>query len=194
MGNRLLTKEQDRFLRTNLLGMSNKALTELINQEFGLALKVSQIKTYKKARKLRSGLTGRFEKGCVSHNKGKKFPGKVSSTSFRNGDRPHNTLPIGAERVREGYGWVKVAEPNQWRQKHILIWEAAYGEIPKGHAIVFADQNRLNFDLDNLVLVSREELQICNKKGLLSSNEQLNKSGILVSKVIAKSRKRWKEK
>ncbi len=188
---RLLTAEQDSFLQANLKGIGNKVLADLINQKFDLSLTPIQIKTYKKNHNLSSGLTGQFEKGLVPYNKGKKCPGKTSSTSFQKGSIPHNTVPVGTELTKaDGYMWVKIADPNKWRQKHILIWEEANGKRPSGHVIVFADQNRRNFELGNLVLVSREELFICNRKRLLFSDEELSKSGILISKVLAKAQKK----
>lgn len=187
----LFTENQKQFLIDNVKGITAKALTELVNGEFGLSLKESQVKAFKARHKLPSGLSGCFPKGHVPVNKGRKYPGRTSSTSFKKNIAPHNTLPIGTEILRDdSYLWVKIAEPNVWRQKSFLVWEATYGEIPKDHVIVFADQNRLNFDLDNLVLISRKELFICNQKRFLVANDQLSKAGILVSKVIAKSRER----
>ena len=192
---RLLTSEQDAFLKANIKGVDSKTLTDLINRKFDLSLTSTQIRTYKKNHNLLSGLTGRFEKGSIPPNKGKKYPGKTNTTSFKKGQVCHNKLPIGTELMKaDGYVWIKIAEPNKWRQKHVLIWEAANGKRPLGHAIIFADQDRLNSDLNNLVLVSCEELLILNKKRLLFADEQLSRSGVLVSKVLAKTRKRGSNK
>lgn len=91
---------------------------------------------------------------------------------------------------RDGYVQVKIANPNKWKLKHELIWEASNGKRPKHHVIIFADQNRLNFDLDNLVLISRRELLVCNRRGLLMNDAQLTITGILIGKVVIQSRER----
>lgn len=66
--------------------------------------------------------------------------------------------PIGAEQISHGgYIMLKVAEPNIWRLKHRLIWEAANGPIPPGHSLCFADGNPQNFSLTNLVLLTNQE-------------------------------------
>lgn len=63
--------------------------------------------------------------------------------------------PIGKETVWNNYVFVKVAKPDVWRAKHLLIWEAAHGPVPDGHLVMFADGDPRNFCLDNLILVSR---------------------------------------
>jgi len=77
-------------------------------------------------------------------------------------------LPIGTERWKDGYLYVKVADNpipkkfttkqirSNWVVKHRLVWEAAYGKIPEGKLIVFLDGNRSNFDLDNLYCIDRK--------------------------------------
>lgn len=188
---RLLTQEQDQFLRENMKGRGNKELLELINKKFNLSLTLSQIKSYKKNRNLSSGLTGRFEIGSVPFNKGKKFPGRTNRTCFKKRESPHNTLSVGSEIVDgEGYVRVKIAEPNNWRVKHHILWEERNGPIPENHVVVFADQNRLNFDLENLILISRSELAICNKKKFLGPNSDISRAGVLVSRVIVQMGKR----
>lgn len=69
---RLLTKEQDEFLRDNVIGIGNKELAELMNSEFNLNLTTEQIKSYKANYSLSSGLTGQFDKDHEPWNKGMK--------------------------------------------------------------------------------------------------------------------------
>ncbi len=45
---------------------------------------------------------------------------------------------------------------------HVLVWEAAHGPVPKGHAVVFRDGDRANIRLDNLDLVTRRALMLRN--------------------------------
>lgn len=75
---------------------------------------------------------------------------------FKSGNRPHNTLQVGAEtQDKDGYVMVKIAEPNVWQYKHHI----AFGEpVPKGHKVIFIDGNKRNFGKDNLQLVSNAEL------------------------------------
>lgn len=184
----LLSVEQAEFLKTNVENLSNKELTNLINSKYSLSLKSTQIKAYKQNHKIKSGLTGRFKKGNAPANKGRKYPEMpINSGMFSKGNRPHNYLPVGTERVNgDGYVDIKVSDPNKWVGKHILVWEKINGKKPKGFAILFADQNKRNFDLGNLVLVNRRELLIANKKALLTNNTELTKSGLILAKLYAK--------
>jgi len=66
---------------------------------------------------------------------------------------------IGSETEwKNKYIWVKIGHPNIWRMKHHLIWETAHGQIPDGHRIMFADGDKSNFRLDNLILLSHSDL------------------------------------
>lgn len=192
----LLTMEQEEFLKGNIKGRYNGELAQMLNDRFDLNLTADQLKAYRTNHKIfgKSGLTGRFEKGHESDNKGKKFPGRGDpATVFKAGHRPQNAVPAGTLITRaDGYIWEKIAEPNKWRQKHVLVWEAAHGKRPKGTKIVFADQNRNNLSLDNLILVTDSELAIANQKKLIFKDAQLTKSGMIVAKVMAKINKRKK--
>ena len=184
------TSEQVEFITAHVNDRSNTELTELFNKYFGLNLEVNQIKAFKANRKLSSGLTGQFHKGHVPFNKGKKgisYEG-MKATQFKKGNKPWTYKPVGSERVttKGGYLEVKIADPNKWKGKHILIWEAANGPVPKGHVVIFGDGNKRNFDLDNLVLVSRKQLAMLNKYNLIKGDAELTKTGLLVADIKLK--------
>jgi hypothetical protein len=112
---------------------------------------------------------------------------------------PGNTMPLGSERINaDGYVEIKYAEKggpskNRWKGKHVLRWEQANGPVPKGFAVIFADGNRRNFKLKNLVLVSRKELAVLNHAGMLTSkNEAITKVSVNIArlKVLLADRKR----
>ncbi len=63
-----------------------------------------------------------------------------------------------------------------------------------GYNIIFADGDKYNFDIGNLVLVSNAELLIINKRKLYKRDKELTKTGCLVAKIIDKTNKRRKEK
>ncbi|MDD2401679.1 MAG: HNH endonuclease signature motif containing protein [Clostridia bacterium] len=181
------TKEQADFIADNVKNRGNAELTEMFNRYFGLSLSISKIKRYKANHKLSSGLDGRFKPGHVSFNKGKKGVGGWEPTQFKKGNNPWNYKPIGAERV-DGYGYtnIKIANPNVWKGKHILIWEKENGPVPKGHVVIFGDGNKCNFDINNLILVSRAQLAVLNKHKLIFNNTELTKAGIVIADIYRK--------
>lgn len=198
---RLFTAEQEEFIRSNVKGIGNEELTDMVNAQFGLNITKKQMKQWKNNHHVSSGLTGRYEKGHVPDNKGKKMSkeqyGKCKRTMFRKGNIPHNHRPIGSERINvSGYTEVKVEEPNKWRPKYQVVWEREYGKIPKHHVIIFADGNKQNFDLDNLVCVSRQELIRLNKNQMTLTNKEVTQAYIGIVKLqiaIADKKKRKKE-
>jgi hypothetical protein len=67
--------------------------------------------------------------------------------------------------------------------KHRLIWEQAYGPMPKGTIIIFKDKNRRNFALDNLEAITLKENMERNRmtkyppelRNLIKLNNKLKK-------------------
>lgn len=191
MGRSLFAPGQVRFIEQHVSGRSSQELAELVNRRFNLKLTCAQIKSFKKNHKLSSGLDGRFTKGHVPANKGEKkwYPGG-EATQFQKGQMPHNYKPIGVERVNaEGYVDIKIQDGKahrNWRGKHLLVWEEHHGPVPRGHAVIFGDGNRRNFEPDNLILVSREQLAVLNKKNLIQHNAELTRTGIIIANVFRK--------
>jgi len=186
MAHHRYTEEQQVFIKEHVQGRTTEELTDLVNERFGINLSISQIRAYKKNNKLLSGVDARFKRGRTSYNKGKSTGG-WKPTQFKEGNRPHNYMPVGSERVNgDGYVDIKIADPNKWRAKHLIVWETAHGPVPKGYVILFGDQNRRNFDLDNLLLVSKRQMLTLNRRGLIQRDTELTRSAILVTDLIHK--------
>jgi hypothetical protein len=191
---------QGKFIRDNIAGKTVSELTRLFNSHFGLEIKESQIRAYTKNHKLKSGVGSQFTKGHTPFNKGKKglYFGGVQ-TQFKKGQKPYNYLPVGSERVRsirknrpyqDNYIDVKIEDPNVWKAKHILIWEAHHGPVPKGHAVIFGDGNNRNFDPNNLILVSRKQLAVLNHKKLIQNDADLTRTAIVIADLYSKTYER----
>ena len=128
----------------------------------------------------------RFKKGMTPWNKGIKV-GLIPHSAFKKGNIPRNTRGLFSERVNKaGYTEIKIEEPKKWVKKHRWVWEQKYGEIPKGSVIIFADGNKENLNLDNLICVTRNELKILNQCRLISSVPELTKTGLNIAKIKIK--------
>lgn len=183
------TEEEKAFFREYVPGHSRKEIREEFIRRFGWKITMGQTVGCIKRWKLNTGRTGRFEKGQQSHNKGvpmsKEVYEKASKTMFKKGNVPHNHKPVGSERVNvEGYIEIKVEEPRKWRLKQRVIWEQHYGEIPKGHVIIFADGNKLNTDIENLRMISNKEMLTMTRRQLRTKNQELTDTGIGLAKLI----------
>lgn len=110
-----------------------------------------------------------FPKGHVPANKGRKggpsHPNMVP-TQFRKGNRPHTWKPVGSYAVNaDGYLVQKVqdegTQKDRWRPVHHLVWEAAHGEIPAGHFVVFKGRKPITdpqlLTIDTIECISQAE-------------------------------------
>ena len=168
------------FLRANNRGKTAQEITALLNATFGSAYTREQIKRLRARLKLRSGLSGRFEKNHVPANKGKKgtCPAGCEKGWFRKGHVPHNHHPVGTEILStDGYLKIKVAEPRTWKFKHLIEWEKHKGPVPAGFMVAFKDGDHLNCDISNLMLLSRAENGMMNRAKLRSKDAAITETG-----------------
>jgi hypothetical protein len=119
-----------------------------------------------------AGKAYRFCAGEPSWNKDKPYRpgGRTSETQFKPGrlaHETHNYVPLGTEKVRNGYLVRKVTDDptvypaGRWCFVHRLVWVAAHGPIPPGHLVVFKPgrftTKRDLITLDALELRTRRE-------------------------------------
>ncbi|MBP3908155.1 MAG: HNH endonuclease [Turicibacter sp.] len=182
------TEEQKAYLGEITPGRHHKEIMELVNEKFGLELVVTQISRAINSNGFKTGFTGRFEKGNVPFNKGKTGFNCGKETAFKKGHRPATYRPVGSERVgaRDGYTEIKIADPNVWKLKHRWLWEQHNGPVPKGYALIFADGDKSNITLDNLIVVSRAQLVRLNKNHLIQENKELTETAINVVDLMLK--------
>lgn len=189
-------EEIQKYILDNYKGVGHKDMADQLNSLFGTKYNQVNIKSYYANHKLDSGLKGRFQKGHVPANKGQRgicYEG-CKPTQFKSGQMPHNYRPIGSERINvDGYTEVKIADPKKWKAKHVIVWEEANGPVPKNHVIIFADGNKRNFDLNNLLMLSRQQLVRMNQNHLIQPNAELTKTGVIIANIGIKIGERKKK-
>lgn len=193
----LYTDEMISFFEIGYKTMDLRALTQAFNEKFGMEKSENAIHAVMGKRKITSGRTGRFKNGDPTWNagtKGLKLT-KANKGSFTKGNAPANRKPIGSERIcsKEGYVLIKVNEedpntgsPTRYKHKHVHIYEQHYGPVPDGMVVVFKDSDILNFDPENLVLVSRSELLRMNKHRYKMVPGELKPTVLALSKLEVK--------
>lgn len=78
-------------------------------------------------------------------------------------------LPVGTEKIFNGFVYVKISETREknkthkayhenWKMKAHYLWEKENGKIPKGYCLCYKDGNKLNCELENLYLLTPREL------------------------------------
>jgi hypothetical protein len=60
--------------------------------------------------------------------------------------------------------WVKVAEPNVWKKRAVVVWESLHGPLPRGQVVHHHDRNSLNDEPNNLQAMTRSQ-HIAEHKG-----------------------------
>lgn len=194
-GCKIFSTEVIEYINNNVTKMTLKELVKSVNDTFGTMHTYQQLKSYKHRYNVKRGINYRYEKGHIPHNKGKKgVCGKnCEKTWFKKGHKPVNYKPIGSEKLStDGYVFVKTSNKT-WVQKHRLEWEQHNGAIPKGKVIVFLDGDRRNTDINNLILVTRAELQALNGNSLICNNAEVSKTGVALAKLMVARNKKIKE-
>ena len=183
------TDEEKEYLASIVKGKTYKELLELMNEKFEYEFSSQQIESALRRYNLKTGNTGQFKKYQEPWNKGLKGYMGANKTSFKKGTIPPNYKPVGTERfAKDGYIEVKVKDPNVWELKHRYIYKKHHGEIPNGYNVIFADKNISNFDIDNLILVSKAEMLILNKNKLIFEDKDFTKVGVNIAKLINKTK------
>ena len=182
------SEEQIEFLKNFKGEKTLKELATLLKEKYGVeTININYFRKY--LRKLNVDYkcekynAGCFKRGFSAWNKGVKT-GVKPRRYDKNGDVIWLEKPIGSERVeKKGYTLVKIKVPNTWEYKQRVIWKEIHGEIPTNHVIIFADGNKSNFDIDNLICISKNELRQLNRYKLKKDDADLTKVGIGIVKL-----------
>ena len=181
------SEEEKEYLKTIAKGRGYKEIVKMMSSKFEYEFTENQVARALNRYKIRTGVQTKFKKGSIPWNKGLKGYTSRNSTSFEKGNIPPQYRPVGSERInKEGYIEIKVADPGKWRLKHRVIWEKHNGEIPKNHTVIFADRDKSNLDIDNLLLVSRSQLLMMNRNNLIKDEIELTKVGANIANVLIK--------
>lgn len=162
------TEEFKEVVRQTTRGRRIPEQIKEIKELTGIDISVFCLKKLRQELGVTSGINTQFKKGSIPFNKGKKLSEatreKLKRTWFTRNQVPHNRANIGDRVLRKGYWWEKTEQPNKWELVHVMVWEKYHGKKPPHSAIMFLDGNTENFDIDNLELVYRSELAMCNNR------------------------------
>lgn len=192
------TEDERAFFQEFVPGHTYKEIQGAFRSRFGWDITIGQVKGYMANHKINSGTKGRFEKGHVPANKGRKgtCPAGCAKSWFRQGHTPKNHRPVGSERVsKDGYIEVKVGEPGRWRLKHRVVWEKAFGKIPPGKCVIFLNGDKTDVRVENLAIIDRNVNVRLNQSGLRYQDADSTRAAIEVGVLLAeigKAKKRRK--
>lgn len=163
---RTFTTEEHQYILDHTKGTKDKDLAKMFNLHFGTDFKVLKFQCYKTRKGISNGLQRKWTKDNPPNNFGRS---------------PGNKKPIGSERYHNasGYVYIKIAEPAVWITKQAFMWQKYHGRnIPKGFLVIFLDNNKSNFDIDNLELITRGENSVLNSRKMRYDNAALTKTAL----------------
>lgn len=194
------------FIRDNSWGVSSKDMAEMVNEKFGTNFNEHRMKCFRAKYKIRSGVTGWFQKGREPGNKGRKQSEYCSpealeasrKTQFRKGNHPVNEMQIGAiSTTRDGYLIRKKSmtgsQWERWEFLHRAVWEEHNGPIPEGMTVVFLNGDKKDVRIDNLMLISRGELSTMSRKGYWSADPELTEAAVSLVRLQRRANKKRRE-
>ena len=167
--------------------MPRRELTEQFNVAFCRSVSEQNIKALCQRNGWKTGRTGCIAKGDAPWNKGVTGYMGANATSFQKGQRVHNHKPVGYERTsKDGYIEIKTAEPRTFELKHRVVWRENGRELPNGSIIAFKNGIKTDCRIENLMLMTRNELARLNQSYIKLSTPETHLSCILMAKVKAK--------
>ncbi len=161
---KLFPAEVVEYIKSNHSGCTPPQMAKKLNEIFGKNYTAAQLKSYYNNHDIHSGVISRFQYGKTKHE-----------------------MPVGTVTLRGKFYYEKIADtPNwdqNWKQKHILVWEEAKGPVAPDCLVTFLDGDTTNYHLENLALVTKHENLVLSQDRLRFNDPQLTNTGILIAKV-----------
>lgn len=186
-GSKKYGKEVVDYIKDNAEGLLNEQLAENINHTFGISITKEEVKGIKAYIGAKSGISCydammmTRPDDWVNPRRGKKLSPenyeKIRKAFFKKGFNGLPPCPVGTERVRGNRIFIKIEEPDIWISKAKYVYEKETGEyLKQGEVVVLLDGSIDNFELDNLMKVSKAEVLRYNQMKLEArKNKELNK-------------------
>lgn len=194
------------YIVEHAAGVTSREMAERVNEIFGTSFTRNGMKSFRYKHGIQpSGVTGCFQKGSAPWNKGMKQTEwcsaegieKSKRTRFQKGHKNKNEQPIGTiKKNADGYYYIKISNErkrkDRWQALHRYVWEKHNGAIPEGMIIVFKDKDKSNMDIDNLMMVSREEhVRMC-QNNYYFTDPQVTETALGIIKLKEAARRRNK--
>ncbi len=194
----LWTEEQDQYLREHYPDELTTKVCEALGMGKQQVYRRAQILDIRKSLKFNEAYNFKeatqFVTGKAPWNKGLSYQAMGNSPhyQFKPGRRSHNHKPIGYVRLtKDGYEEVKVRDTGTTRNDYVrrqrIIWEEANGPIPDGNVIVFISGDKTDFRIENLEMLTRQEL--VQKNSINRFSPELREMIHLVAKVKRRIKK-----
>lgn len=156
------------FLINNANKYTIKQLVQILKNDFGLEIEKKKLAQYC----IKMGITYKYEKPNKSHS--------------------NKSTPIGVIVRKTDGDMLKVKVGNhKWKYLQREIYEQYHDvKLKDDEYIIFLDQNKRNFDINNLKLVSRQESAMLGSQQLYSKNPLATETGLQIIKLRIKTKEK----
>lgn len=188
------TEEKIDWLRAFVPGHHYKEITEEFNKAFLCNKSIRAVSSVCKSHGIQTGFDGRYQKGNIPLNKGKKgCPAGCEKTQFKKGNIPPNIAEkYSIIKSTDGFWKIKIGNVNEWEMLSHFLWRCNYPDDlidPKTERIIYIDGNAENCNLQNLVKVTTYELLQLNRcYSDLNTNKELRKVALMKIRLQKKIR------
>ena len=184
-----LTAEQEAYLQEHAPHESRAQLAKGFNLTFGTAYAKTTITAWCNQRGLHNGNDGRFKPNHRSWQTGLSGIEYRSHYTESSWAKSKSGLIMAEQQYQEGEvvirhglpAFYKGGQPGVTLDRRIeyastVMWEKAYGKLPKNMKLVHLDGNVLNYQLDNLRAIPKSWLPDLRYTGGLTDNRTLNEA------------------
>ena len=163
-------EEMKKFLTDNYYDYSLKELTDKFNKHFCQKRSEGVIKSWVYSMGFHFKENDKRWRDCISEN---------WSPNWKNKEMRSKSKPIGSVyKFNTGYLYIKT-DHNKYEMLHKYLWEKENGPVPKGHSLIFLDNNKENCDLSNICCIPGKIHRELIKKGWRFDNAEQTKTAIL---------------
>lgn len=149
------------YLLDNAQNHTIKELTQMLKESFGLEIERKKLAQYC----IKMGIQYKYEKPNKAHS--------------------NKPTPVGVIVRKTDGDMLKVKVGNhKWKYLQREIYEKYHDtKLKDDEYIIFLDQNKRNFNIDNLKLVSRQESAMLGSQHLYSENPLATETGLQIIKL-----------
>lgn len=152
------TEEQRQFIVTNYPLYDPRDFVEMFNKKFGTNKRNKTLVKY--ANYLGLSLTkDAYSEMCRNSSNNRRA--KIGDVSI----------------YKNGRAYMKTE--NGWREASIVVWEKEHGKIPDGFRAIYLDGDTTNYSLDNIAIVTKEDLGVIASLKIASGNPEVVKTAIM---------------
>lgn len=191
------SEEELQWLRDHIKETTYSDLSRDFGDKFGVFISANSLKGYCHKHGLTNGNNSKYQKNNVPYNKGKKMnfnspeaEARSKATRFKKGRKNPKAKPLGSEMMVRGYRSVKVQNDHpipiyNWKEKHRILYEEVYGEVPENHVLVFINGNKEDIRIENLMAVHKRAIPVFFNLYGYSGDSDLDQAHWMMARLIA---------